>query len=142
MNVEMIVLCDAATEYQGKLNILGTFDAIWARSIPAVHPLCAVALRLRFAKIEEGEHKVKINIIDEDGKPVVKTLEAAVNVQFKESALTSVAINMILNIQGLKFPDYGEYSIDMAIDGRHEASLPVYVNKVPEQSQAVPLDGS
>ena len=133
MNVEVIVLCDAATEYQGKLNILGTFDAIWARSIPVVHPLCAVALRLRFSKIEEGEHKVKINIIDEDGKSVLKPIETNVNVQFKESVLTSMAVNMILNAQGIKFPDYGEYSIDLAVDGRHEASLPLYVNQVPEK---------
>ncbi len=133
MNVEVIVLCDAATEYQGKLNILGTFDAIWARSIPAVHPMCALALRLRFSKIEEGEHKVRLNIIDEDGKPVIKTLETNVNVQFKESMLTSVAVNMILNIQGIKFPDYGTYSIDLAVDGRQEASLPIYVNQAPEK---------
>ncbi len=133
MNVELIVLCDAATEYQGKLNILGTFDAIWARSIPAVHPLCAVALRLRFSKIEEGAHAIKINIIDEDGKSVIKPLETNVNVQFQEAVLTSVAVNMILNIQGLKFPKYGVYSIDLAIDGRHEASLPLYVNQAPGQ---------
>ncbi len=134
MNVEVIVLCDAATEYQGKLNILGTFDAIWARSVPLVHPLCAVALRLRFSKIEEGEHKVKLNIIDEDGTSVVKPIETSVKIQFKESLLTSMAVNMILNIQGIKLPNYGEYSIDLAVDGRHEASLPLYVNKVPEQS--------
>ena len=133
MNVEVIVLCDAATEYQGKLNILGTFDAIWARSIPVVHPLCAVALRLRFSKSEEGEHKVKINVIDEDGKSVVKPIETNVNVQFRESVLTSVAVNMILNLQGVKFPTYGVYSIDLAVDGRHEAALPLYVNQVPEK---------
>jgi hypothetical protein len=133
VNIEMIVLCDAATEYQGKLNILGTFDAIWARSIPAVHQLCAVALRLRFSRIEEGEHSVKLNIIDADGKSVVKPIETKVNVQFKESALSSVAVNMILNIQGIKFPDYGEYSIDLAVDARHEASLPIYVNQAPDQ---------
>jgi len=133
MNVEAIVLCDAATEYNGKLNVLGTFDAIWARSIPVVHPMCSVALRLRFSRIEEGEHKVKLNIIDGDGNSVVKPLETNVNVKFNESVLTSLAVNMILNIQGLKFPGYGEYSIDLAVDGRHEASLPLYVNQVPEQ---------
>jgi len=132
MKVELMVLCDAATEYQGKLNILGTFDAIWARKIPAVHPLCAVALRTRFSKIEEGEHAVKINIIDQDGTSVVKPVETSVNVKFKDTSVTSVAVNMILNIQGLKLPEYGEYSIDLAINGRHEASLPLYLHQAPE----------
>ena len=130
MKVELFVLCDAATDYHGKLNILGTFDAIWAKQIPAVHPQCAVALRVRFSKIEEGEHNVRINIVDEDGKAVVPPLEAGVNIQFRETPLTSISANMILNLQGLKFHIYGEYSVDLAIDGRHEASLPLYVNQM------------
>jgi hypothetical protein len=134
MKVELFVLCDAATDYQGKLNILGTFDAIWAREVPAVHPLSAVALRLRFKKIEEGAHTVKISVVDEDGNAVVKPVEASVNVQFKNNPHASLGTNMILNMQRIKFPQYGEYSIDLAIDGRHEASLPIYVNQVPQQS--------
>ncbi|MEW6601005.1 MAG: hypothetical protein AB1499_08545 [Nitrospirota bacterium] len=134
MKVELFVLCDAATDYQGKLNLLGTFDSVWAKQVPAVHPLCAVALRIRFLKIEEGEHKVKISIVDADGKAVVKPVEAGVNIQFQNTPLTSMATNMILNLQGLQFPDYGEYSIDLALDGRHEVSLPLYVNKIPAQS--------
>ncbi len=134
MKVELFVLCDAATDYQGKLNLLGTFDSIWATQMPAVHPLCAVALRIRFMKIEEGEHKVKISIVDGDGKGVVRPVEASLNIQFKNTPLTSMATNLILNLQGLKFPVYGEYSIDLAIDGRHEVSLPLYVNTLPEQS--------
>lgn len=134
MKVELFVLCDAATDYQGKLNLLGTFDAIWAKQMPAVHPLCAVALRMRFMAHEEGEHKVKISIVDGDGKAVVRPVEAAVNIQFKNTPLMSMATNMILNLQGLKFPAYGEYSIDLAIDGRQEVSLPLYVNKIQEQS--------
>jgi hypothetical protein len=134
MKVELFALCDAATDYQGKLNMLGTFDSIWAKQMPAVHPFCAVALRIRFMKIEEGEHKVKISIVDGDGKAVVSPVEAGVNIQFKNTSLSSTATNMILNLQGLKFPVYGEYSIDLAIDGRHEVSLPLYVNKIPEPS--------
>ncbi len=134
MQVELMVLCDAATELQGKMNILGTFDAIWARAIPAVHPMCAVALRLRYSKDEAGEHKVNINIIDGDGKSVVRPVETVMNIGFKDSPLTSIAANMVLNIQGLKFPHYGEYAIELAVDGRSEASLPIFVNQVPEQS--------
>ncbi len=133
MNIELLVLCDAATDYQGKLNILGTFDSIWAKQMPAVHPLCAVALRLRVLKTEEGEHKIKITLVDEDGRAVVKPVEASVNIVFNNASLPSMATNMILNLQGLKFPDYGEYSIDLTVDGRHEATLPLFVNRIPEQ---------
>jgi hypothetical protein len=133
MNIELLVLCDAATDYQGKLNILGTFDSIWAKQMPVVHPLCAVAMRLRVLKTEEGEHKIKITLVDEDGRTMVKPVEASVNIVFNNRSLPSIATNMILNLQGLKFPDYGEYSIDLTVDGRHEATLPLFVNRIPEQ---------
>ena len=69
MDVEAFILCDCATDQQGKLNILGAFDRLYTRKIPAVHPACAVAVRLRFSKFEEGEHTIKINLIDADGNP-------------------------------------------------------------------------
>ena len=33
MTIQVAVLCDAATEYNGKLNLLGTFDTIYAPAI-------------------------------------------------------------------------------------------------------------
>ncbi len=134
MNVELFVLCDAATDYQGKLNILGTFDAIRAKETPVVYPLCTVALRMRFLKTEEGEHKIRISIADEDGNLIIKPVEANINVQSNSTQLTSIATNIVLNLQRLQFPKYGEYLIDLAIDGRHEASLPLYINRLQEHS--------
>jgi hypothetical protein len=129
---ELFALCDAATDYQGKLNILGAFDTVWARQMPTVHPLCAVAVRLRFARTEEGAHKVRINIVNDDGKGIIKPIEASINMQFKDGAPSTLATNIILNLQGLKFENFGEHAIDLAIDGRHEASLPLYINEFPE----------
>ena len=54
MRLEIFSLCDAATADFGKLSMLGVFDTIWAIKIPAVHPQCAIALRVRFEKIERG----------------------------------------------------------------------------------------
>ncbi len=135
MNIELFVLCDAATDQQGKLNILGAFDSLWAQKVPVSHPQCAVALRIRFSKIEEGEHNIRINVIDEDGHSVVAPFETKVSVGFAKVKVTSVAANMILNLHGLKFQQFGEYSIDLAIDGRHESSLPFYVNQLPGQAK-------
>jgi hypothetical protein len=130
MKVELFVLCDAATDYQGKLNILGTFDSLWVREVPAVHPFCAVAIRLRFQRVEEGDHRVRITIVDEDGTSVVNPVDTTIAIQFHHTPRMSLATNMILNLQGLKFPAFGEYSLDLALDGRQEASLPLYVHQM------------
>lgn len=124
MNKEVFVLCDAATETVGKLNILGAFDNIYSRSSPATHPQCAIALRVRFNQIEKGEHKIRVNIVDEDGKLTMPSLDAKINVDLPQNMDSSIA-NLILNIHGLKLEKFGKYSVDLAIDGRQEDSLPL-----------------
>lgn len=126
MDVEAFLLCDAATDQQGKLNVLGAFDTVFAKKVPVVHPACAVAARIRFSKVEQGEHAVRICVIDQDGKEVVPKLDGKVSVRVGDEA-GSAAINLVLNFQRLKLPDYGEYSIDLAIDGQQKASLPFFV---------------
>ena len=63
MNIQVAVLCDAATDDNGKLNFLGAFDTIYARELPATHPQCAVALRVTFLSGDEGKRQMKLNFV-------------------------------------------------------------------------------
>jgi len=125
----MAVLCDAATDNNGKLNILGTFDTIYTSQLPAVHPQCSIAIRMTFGKVEEGQHKVKLNFVDEDGKPVLDLPLIPIDVMVPEETIF-LSRNFIVNIQKLKFEKEGLYSIDIAVDGRQEGSIPLLV-KIP-----------
>lgn len=130
MKVEMFVLCDAATEYMGKLNLLGTFDSIHTRQVPAAHPFCAVAIRLRFERSERGDHRMRVNLVDADGQLVIPSLDANLPVRFPDEA-PSLAMNLILNLQGVRFARFGEYSIDLIADGQPAASVPLFVRQLP-----------
>ncbi len=132
MNIEAFLLCDCATDTFGKLNLLGAFDTIYAKIIPATHQACAIAARIRFSKIELGQHHIKINIIDQDGNQIIPPLEGSIPVNFADN-ISSQAFNLILNIQRLKLENYGEYRVDLAIDNRHEASLPFFVSPPPQK---------
>jgi len=129
MEVEIFALCDAAADYGGKLSLLGTFDSIQVKQFPATHPHCAVALRVRFERIEEGDHRVRINIVDEDGKSIAPSVDGNIEVRFPPN-FSSVCANMVLNITGMKFDKPGRYAIDLAIDTRHERSLPINVVQI------------
>ena len=134
MNIEAFLLCDAATEQQGKLNVLGAFDTIYVKQLPAIHPACTVALRIRFEISEEGSHPVKILVIDEDAKPAGPKLEGNINVKVSEGKDSMIA-NLVLNIQRLKFDKYGQYRIDLTIDNQTMTDLPFIVREVPNQPQ-------
>ncbi len=135
MDIQIAVLCDAATDNSGKLNILGTFDTIFTSQLPAVHPQCSIALRMTFNKVEEGNHKVKLNFVDEDGKSVMPPIEMPVEVIVPDETIF-LSRNFIVNIQKLKFEKEGLYSIDIAVDGRQEGSIPLLVRIPPKQQAA------
>ena len=135
MTIQIAVLCDAATDYNGKLNLLGTFDTILTSQLPAVHPQCSIALRLAFGRIEEGAHKVKMNFVDEDGRLVMPSIEMPIDVAVPADA-NFLLRNFIINIQQLKFDQPGQYAIDVAIDNRHEISIPLLVKMQTSDSTA------
>ena len=135
MKIEVFALCDAATDTRGKLNILGTFDQIYAAKMPVVHPACAIALRMRFDKMEEGAHKVNIQLVNPDGIPVFQPMEGEVHPRMAED-IDSVAVNLILNFQHIKFEEFADYQINLALDDVTEATLPLRVREIPRQHLA------
>lgn len=128
MNLEAFLLCDAATDSQGKLNILGAFDSFFVNEVPAAHPHCAVVVRLRVDRAEQGEHTITLHLIDEDGKHVIQPLEGRLRVQVTPNQ--TATSNLILNLQGLKLPRIGELAFHLQIDGKPAGSLPLYIRKL------------
>ena len=132
MNIQVAVLCDAATsDNQSKLNILGAFDSIYAPQFPATQPQCTVALRITFTDGDEGRHQLVLNFINADGKSIMPNLPAVpVDVRFPEDAHFATC-NFVLNFQGLTFKEPGLYSVDVRVDNKPLAGIPLWVKSLP-----------
>lgn len=131
MNVQVAVLCDAATDDNAKLNLLGAFDTICAPQMPALHPQCSVALRLTFFNGEEGKHTLRFNFVDADGRSIMPNFPPIpIEVALPEDVHFGTR-NFIVNFQQLKFDNPGLYSIDISIDGHSQASIPLLVKHKP-----------
>lgn len=130
MNIQVAVLCDAATDDNGKLNLLGAFDTIYARELPAVHPQCSVALRVTFFSGDEGKHTLRLNFVDADGRSIMPDFPPIpVEVVLPDDVHFGTR-NFIINIQQLKFDEPGLYSVDIALDEQSQASIPLLVKHV------------
>jgi hypothetical protein len=131
MNIQVAVLCDAATEDHGKLNFLGAFDTIYTPQLPAVHPQCAVALRVTFNPGDEGPHKLKLNFVNADGHSLMPPIEIPVAVALPDD-VHFLTRNFIINIQQLKFAEAGLYSVDVRLDDKSQAGIPLSVKHLPQ----------
>ena len=70
----------------------------------------------------------EVSVADADGRPVIPNVEAKVEVPFPEHA-QSATFNLVVNINGLKLDAFGEYTTDIAVDGLHVGSLPLYFGR-------------
>lgn len=140
MDIQIASLCDYAADYNGKLVVTGTFDTLAARALPVVHPMCALALRFCFTHDDSGRHKLSINIIDEDGEPLDEKnmpIEPEFDVKLPAD-VPFLTRNLIMNLQGLRFPKAGIYSIDIGCDGDLMMRLPLRIVHVEQQGQGSP----
>ena len=129
MNVQVAVLCDAATDDRGKLNLLGAFDTICSRQMPATHPQCSVALRLTFATADEGGRNLKLSIVDADGQGIIQPLEVPVTIVLPDDSHFGTR-NFIFNLQQIKFQSPGLYSVDVRLDDEVVTSIPLQVKQI------------
>jgi hypothetical protein len=131
MKVEIFTLCDAATaDASGKLNILGTFDRMYLQSVPAIYPLCAIAIKIRFSQIEEGMKSVRISFADADGRLIMPRIDAQLPIHIAPNE-TSATAQMVMMIPQLKLPSFGDYSIDLAVGEIQAASFLLSVRQAP-----------
>jgi len=127
MDIQVATLCDSASDYNGKLCILGTFDTICSSGLPIVHPHCSLALRICFKPGDEGHHVVTVRFIDDDGKPVMDPpFKESIDVSLPNNAYF-LTRNLILNFQRLKFASTGQFSIDVSVDEQMLARIPLRV---------------
>ena len=130
MNIQVAVLCDAATEDNNvKLNILGAFETIYAVQFPAIHPQSAIALRATFGQEDEGTHALRLNFVDADGKSMMPPIEMPVSVSLPEDT-HFITRNFILNMQNMKFDQPGMYSVDIAYDDKPKGNIPLMIKQI------------
>jgi hypothetical protein len=72
MKITLAVLADYANiTREGKLNILGIFDAINTQDFPVTHPQMQLVMRFEADVSEAGKaKKLEIKLMDDDGRTV------------------------------------------------------------------------
>lgn len=128
MKVEIFSVCDAVQDYNGKLSILGTFDTIFTRQMPVVHPILGIASKIRFESQEIGKYKIKITIVGDNGKIHIDGIDGELEV--KQAPEKTSVVNLAINITNLNITTFGEYTVNLMINDEAISSIPLYVRKV------------
>lgn len=117
MNLQLAVLSDAANvSVEGKLNILGQFDTIYASEVPVTWPQFCYVARLRGGVADVGDHTFELRVLTEDGE-LLATAGASGSFGAAPETGDEITGNIVLTIRLATFPQYGTYQFELRADG-------------------------
>lgn len=130
LKISLAVLADAANiSKEGKLNLTGIFNNINAVNFPASHPWMVLVFLLEGDRSDAiSEHKLKIDMIDEDGNLVIPSIEGAI--KFTVGPQGDIYAPQILQLANIQFKKSGRHEFKIIINGEVRASVPINVIKL------------
>jgi len=129
MHISFAVFADGANlSQEGKLNVLGVFDALQVGGFPALHPRTHFVLRLKGSIEDIGNHRLAfrwINPSDEELWSSYGELNVApgANPTFEMDLPVIAVIDLPLNAPGL-------YTMRVSLDGEPTADVRLFVSAV------------
>lgn len=136
MEVKIFLTADYANiDRSGKINILGVFTQIHARTLPLMLPQMHVIVQLAFDWSESKQHRVMfIRLFDPDGHELA-TIPNEFDVPDAKYGQT-VQVNALAGIQNFTFTKIGGYEFKLFMGDNYVTSVGVDVkdfSQFPEQ---------
>ena len=125
MQIEIFTLCDSAYDSGGALTITKIADGIFAPTAPLKIPKLDVVFRIRFSESEDGKHSINLSIFNQDGQPMTPPFNKEIHTRRNPKLPTGVNIG-IISLKGIIFPSFGEYSMNLFVDGSLLATQPIH----------------
>ncbi len=115
MEIVLAALADAAnTSKDGKLNLMGLFDTLFAGAMPVTHPSMQLVLRIRAEPSEtDRQHELEIRCMDEDGQELFKV---AGEFSVQGAPGKAATFNHVVGISNLTFQKFGGYTLPIFIN--------------------------
>lgn len=130
MHVSFALFADAANlSQEGKLNILGVFDAVQVAAIPSVHPRAHLVVRLKGSAQDAGRHTVSLRWINPSGNELWAS-EGELEVTPPPAPVSEMDFPLIASID-LPLDVPGAYTMQIALDREPTAEVGLYVRATP-----------
>jgi hypothetical protein len=126
MHVSFALFADAANlSQEGKLNILGVFDALQVATLPAIHPRAHLVVHLKGSGVDTGAHTVSFRWLSPSGQELWHS-SGDLNVGAPPPGIAEMDLPLIAQLD-LPMDAAGGYTMAIAIDGEHTIDVGIQV---------------
>ena len=136
MHISFALFADAANiSQEGKLNILGVFDAVQVGTLPTMHPRATLVVRLKATREDVGGHSLGLHWSNPRGNELW-TSNGEVNVGAPPAHVVEMDLPVVAAID-LPIDQAGRYMMRIALDGAVAAEVPLQVSTAGPVARAV-----
>ncbi len=127
MHISFAVFADAANlSQEGKLNVLGVFDAVQVGALPTIHPRTHFVVRLKANGDDIGQHKLTFRWLSPFEEELWSSsgemsVAPSPNPAFEVDLPIIAVVDLPLNVTGL-------YTMQVTLDGALTATARLLVN--------------
>ena len=126
MHLSFAVFADAANlSQEGKLNILGVFDALQVGGFPAVHPRATLVVRLKGGREDAGSHSVGMQWINPRGQELWSST-GQIDIGVPPNEVVELDLPLIAQID-LPLDGPGRYQMTVSVDERVTTQVALHV---------------
>lgn len=135
MHTTFALFADAANLSQdGKLNILGVFDALQVLTLPAMHPRAHLVVHLKGSSDDVGMHTVAFRWLSPSGKELWSST-GELKVGEPAPGATGMDLPLIAQLD-LPLDSVGDYTMAIALDGEDSTAIPLHVRTAVQMPAA------
>jgi hypothetical protein len=126
MHVTFALFADAANlSQEGKLNILGVFDALQVGTLPSMHPRATLVVHLKGSALDVGSHRVSLRWLSPSGQELWSS-EGELGVATPPAGVLEMDFPLIAQLD-LPLDQSGSYVMRVGLDGNTHADVPLQV---------------
>lgn len=138
MRIAFTLFADAANlSQEGKLNVLGVFDAVQVGSVPAVHPRAHLVARIVGTRNDVGAHVMALTWRSPSGETLWSS-SGELRIEAPPAGVEEMDMPFIAALD-LPLDRVGTFALTLDIDGTQMASVPLQVrSSAPPAGPMIP----
>jgi hypothetical protein len=136
MQLLLALVCDeAGLNSEGKLDVRGVFNDLYAPGFPAKQDQMVLVLVVEWDRDDEGRFRFRVDLEDEAGKPTL-SVDGYSDVDRRPADRPPPRTRLVMPLEEVVFPRPGPYTFRIAMKGRTFTGPSLYLVESSESPPA------
>lgn len=132
MELILALACDDARERpDGKLDIHGVFNELYAPGFPAVQDRMTVVFVVEWERGRSGQVPLRADLVDDADQPIL-TIQGHTDVESRPEDRAPAQTRLILPLDNVIFPHAGRFHFNFKAGDEVRRALSIFVGERPE----------